>query len=463
MRVLLVVYDNGSYVHTFPQGTAYIAAVLRNAGHDVTVYNQDMNHHPDEHLTAYLDERETFDVIGLGVIGGYWQYRKMLSISKAIRASKNQPQLYVLGGHGPSPCPKYFLRKSTADIVVCGEGEATIVSLLNRLECDQGWGDILGIAYMENGSCVVNEKRPLLDVDDIPWPAYDLFPMEYYRMASSPNADKTDFVMPVASARGCTFRCNFCYRMDTGFRPRSVAGIIEEIEYLQRRYCITYIDFSDELLMSSEKRVYELCEQFLRMGRPFKWCCNGRLNYASLEILRLMKRAGCVFINYGIESFDDEALRRMNKHLTTDQIVNGVEATIAAGISPGLNVIWGNLGENKRTLRQTADFLLKYADTSQLRTIRPVTPYPGSDLFTYAVEHGLLKDVEEFYEQKHLNSDLLAVNFTDLSDDEFHTVLMETNCELLQEHYRRKTEEMVKVTQDLYKNRNVNFRGYRQM
>lgn len=461
MNVLLIVYDNGSYAHVFPQGTAYIAAALRKEGHRITIYNQDMHHYPDEHLTAYLDGNEPFDVVGLGIIGGYWQYRKMLGISKAIEAAKHRPMWYILGGHGPSPCPGFFLRKSKADFVIRGEGEQTTVDLLRMLEQGAHWGRIEGISWMQEDRCYSTDDRALADVDSLSWPAYDLFPMEYYRMTPAPNADKTDFVMSVASARGCTFRCNFCYRMDTGFRPRNAGAVVEEIKYLQRRYGITYIDFSDELLMSSEKRVQELCERFLQMSQPFKWCCNGRLNYASLDVLHLMKRSGCVFINYGIESFDDVALRRMNKHLTTEQIVKGVENTLAAGISPGLNMIWGNLGENKRTLRQSADFLLKYADTSQLRTIRPVTPYPGSDLFTYAMRCGLLKDVEEFYERMHLNSDLLAVNFTDLSDGEFHQALMGVNCELIEAYYRRKSAEMLEITRKLYQNHDISFRGYR--
>ena len=91
MRVLLIVYDNGSYVHAFSQGTAYIAAVLQQKGHEVTIYNQDVHHYCDEHLTWYLDNRDPFDVVGLGIIGGYWQYQKMLSISKAIAGYPRAP------------------------------------------------------------------------------------------------------------------------------------------------------------------------------------------------------------------------------------------------------------------------------------------------------------------------------------------------------------------------------------
>ena len=107
------------------------------------------------------------------------------------------------------------------------------------------------------------------------------------------------------------------------------------------------------------------------------------------------------------------------------------------------------------------EFLLKYEDCTQMRTIRPVTPYPGSPLYYYAIRKGLLKDCEDFYENKHANSDLVAVNFTDLSDDEFHSALCDANTRIIKNYYRRKTDDVVKQAEKLYKKRDVNFRGFR--
>jgi len=215
-------------------------------------------------------------------------------------------------------------------------------------------------------------------------------------------------------------------------------------------------------VMSSENRTVELCEAFLKSGLKFKWNCNGRLNFAKPEVLKLMKRAGCVFINYGIEAMDDQILKNMNKALTTDIIIRGIEATLAAGISPGLNIIFGNIGENRETLNKGVEFLLKYDDGAQLRTIRPVTPYPGSPLYYYAIEKGLLRDCEDFYENKHVNSDLVSVNFTDMSDEEFHEALLEANTRLIQNYFQNKMKLVLQQASDLYLNRNVNFRGFRQ-
>lgn len=462
MKILIVVYDNESYISWFPQGLAYIASVIRAEGHEVEVYNQDINHLPEEHLTSHIDNHH-YDMVGVSIIAGYYQYKKLMKISRAINNSNNRPPYYVIGGHGPSPEPEYFLKKTGADIVVIGEGEETIKELLKAIDRSENFNNIKGIAFKEKDKITINPRRELIaDIDSIPWPAYDLFPIEVYRLLRMPHAANFDFVMPVLSGRGCTFTCNFCYRMDKGFRPRSAESIIEEIQFLKSEYGITYIAFSDELLMSSKQRVEEICNAFLRTKINIKWDCNGRLNYASKDVLKLMKEAGCVFINYGIEAFDDRILRNMNKALTTKQIQKGIENTLEAGISPGFNIIFGNIGENTATLQQGIDFLLKYDDGAQMRTIRPVTPYPGSPLYDHAIEEGLVKDVEDFYKNKHLNSDLMAINFTELTDDEYYNALMAANNTLLLNYFDKRKDECIETTRKLYLERDASFRGFRQ-
>ncbi|MFH2138229.1 MAG: radical SAM protein [Candidatus Omnitrophota bacterium] len=461
MKILLVVYDNDSYIHWFPQGLAYIAAAVKGAGYDVEIYNQDLNHYPEEHLTHYLNKNK-FDLIGVSVIAGYYQYRKLLSISEAINRSNNRP-FYVLGGHGPAPEPEYFLKKTKADAIVIGEGEKTVIELIEAVINKKSLAGICGIAFREGDKTIVNTRRSLIkDIDSIPFPAYEVFPMQYYRLLRMPHAGNADFVMPVLSGRGCTFQCNFCYRMDKGFRPRSNESIIEEIGLLKKDYGINYIAFSDELLMSSVERTVSLCEALIKSGLHIKWDCNGRLNYAKPKVLKLMKESGCVFINYGIEAMDNQVLKNMKKALTTDIIIKGIEYTLAAGISPGFNIIFGNIGDSKETLDKGVEFLLKYDNGAQMRTIRPVTPYPGSPLYYYAIEKGLLKDCADFYENKHTNSDLLAINFTVMSDDEFHRCLLEANTKLITNYFNEKLLLTIKQAKELYLNKNSYFRGFRQ-
>ena len=436
MKILLIVYDNGSYIHYFPIGTSYIAAALQRAGHDVCIYNQDVVHSPDSLLTTHLN-RYYYDVVGLGFVGNYYTYKKAQSIAEAIHKSVARPH-FILGGHGPSADPEYFRNKLGADSVVVGEGEFSVTGAINHR----------GVF-----------SSPLIkDIDSIPHPAYHLFPMEHYRLRQLPHSTPADFSMSVLTSRGCIHKCNFCYRMDEGLRVRSIDAVLWEIIYLRDSYGINYIDFADELTTVTDKRTTELCEALLPL--KIKWMCNGRLDRVSPKILALMKRSGCQFINYGIEAMDDEVLKTMNKKLTVDQIHRGIEATLAVGISPGFNIIFGHIGDTKETLQKGMEFILKYDDGAQRRTMLPVTPYPGSELFKEAIRRGLLKDTEDFY-KKHKNSDLLTVNFTDLTDEEFHMFLLDANTALLQNHYQIQLEQAVEQAKDLYLNKNASFRGFR--
>lgn len=458
----MIAYDNDSFVHWFPLGIAYLASVLRNAGHEIIIYNQDVYHYPDTHLTEFLTKNH-FDVVGVGVTGGYYQYHKLLRISEAIDKVPDRP-FYMIGGHGPSPEPEYFLRKTKADVVVIGEGEITTPKLLEAFEKGIGLSEIKGIAFFdENGNCIITERQPLIkNLDSIPYPAYDLFPMNHYALMREPNIRNNERCLPILSSRGCPYSCNFCYRMDPGYRLRSPENIVKEMQFLIEKYEIRYFAFIDELFMVSVKRTTELCNAFIENELNVRWSCNGRLNIVTPKILELMKKAGCAFVNYGIESVDDEALKAMNKKLTVEQITNGIEATLAAGLSPGLNIIWGNIGEDASTLEKGVQFLLKYDDHAQMRTIRPVTPYPGSELYYYAIEKGLLRDVEDFYENKHTNSDLVAVNFTNLSNKEFHKCLFNANTRLVENYYAHQKKRVNETMRLLYIEEDASFRGFRQ-
>jgi radical SAM superfamily enzyme YgiQ (UPF0313 family) len=460
MRILLIVYDNGTFTHGFPMGLGYIAAVLEKASHDVEIYAQDFHHYPNDHLTGYLDNNH-FDAIGVSLIAGYYQYRKLLALSKAINGSKDRP-IYIIGGYGPTPEPEFFLKKTQADVVVMGEGEDTVVELMAAIANKSSFKSIPGIAYREGDKVYINDRRPLTqNVSEITWPAYHLFPMHYYRMFRMPYAEYSDFVMPVMSGRGCTFKCTFCYRMDTGYRERDVGEIIEEIRFLNKEYGINYISFQDDLLMTSVVRTQEISDAILSSGMKIKWACNGRLNYCTTDLLKLMKDSGCVFVNYGIESMDNEVLKNMKKGLRVDQVIRGIEMTLKTGISPGLNIIFGNIGDTRETLEKSVDFLLKYDDFVRIRTIRPVTPYPGSPLYADAINKGLLEGPEDFYERKHLNSDLVSVNFTEMSDDELYECLKWANGKLLSNYYTNVHDQALSCVRELYDSRDPTFRGFR--
>jgi len=441
-NVLLISYDNGSHIPFFPQHLFYLYGALKKAGHTVGIYFQDIHHGSEEALTHVVDGNP-WDIVGLGFVAGYWQYAKAKQIAEAVGKAKRRDRFnFVLGGHGPAAEPEYFLNKLGADTVVVGDGENAI--------CDIAANNKRGIIHGVPSAW-----------DGAPLDAYEDFPLNVYRLIRWPTSNRTDFCFPILSSRGCKWSCSFCYRMREGFHERAVEAIIEEIKWLHDRAQITHFQFSDELLMSSERRVEEICEAILGLNFGIKWDCNGRLNYATSKILELMKKSGCEYVNYGIESLDQKLLNQMGKGLTLNQIESGVEATLRSGLSPGLNLIWGFPGDTVENLQRAVQFLIKYDPCDELRTIRPVTPYPGCRLYEEAIEKGLLEGPEDFYERKHKNSDLFTVNFMDIPTDQAHLMLYEANSMLIRNYIQKRALRMNDQAEGLYIKGDASFRGWR--
>jgi radical SAM superfamily enzyme YgiQ (UPF0313 family) len=441
MKILLISYDNDSHVPFFPVNLFYLLGHLNKAGHDVGVFNQDIHHNPDEDLTKILDENP-WDIVGIGAVAGYYQYRKLKSLSRAIAKSKNRARFqYVLGGHGPAAEPEFFLNEMAADSVVVGDGEYGFDEIIN------------------NGASGVVNAKPCTSEPNLAM--YGQFPWHVYRLIRWPTSTRSDFCWPILTSRGCKYACSFCYRMREGYWQRPVDAILDEIRWLQEHFGITHFQFADELLMASEKRTAHVCQAILNADLKIKWDCNGRLNHAKPDLLKLMREAGCEYINYGIESLDQGLLNQMHKGLTVDRIHQGVEDTLAAGCSPGLNFIWGFPGDTVENLEAATQFLLKYDPCDELRTIRPVTPYPGTELYRLAIEQGLLDGPKDFYGLKHINSDLFTVNFMDIDDDVAHLALFEANIRLADNYNKKRFKQVHDNAWKFYRGESADFRGWR--
>ena len=258
----------------FPLGTAYLAAALRQAGHSVTIYAQDVYHYPEEHLTAYLS-RNKFDLVGIGIIGGYYQYKKLLALSRAINNVLQRPW-FVIGGHGPAPEPEFFIKRTGADVVVIGEADRTILNLVAAIENGNGLKQVRGIAYRDGDACIVNEREPLISkVDDILFPAWDLFNIDFYALLRQPGVKPSDRFFQIITGRGCPFSCNFCYRMDPGFRQRSPESVIEEMNRLKTDYSISFVEFTDDLFMFGEDQTIAFCEKIQQANLGIHFNCEG--------------------------------------------------------------------------------------------------------------------------------------------------------------------------------------------
>lgn len=464
-HVLFIVHDVYQTDNHFPLGIGYMAAILRENGVDVEIYSQDIFHYSNEELGIFLRKKD-FDLIGVGFLGARFN-ETILNLCNIINKEKKTAWL-VLGGHGPTPISEYILKQTNVEIVVLGEAENTILDLL---KCKINNGDLStlnGIAYRKGEVIRKNQRGdPIKNLDSIPFPEWSLFPMKSYATCLNLyRMEKGDRVLDITTSRGCTNRCNFCYRMEKGIRLRSIENVITEMKILNEKYAINYFLINDEMFISSPHRIFEFRDALEENNLKIKFSCAARVDIFDEEIAKCLKDCGCQFLNFGMESMNQNVLNLMKKHTTIEQNILAAEITKKFGIGIGLNFIFGNRGDTERTLKDNVEAIKKFNSYDQLRTIRPVTPYPGSDLYYEAIRDGLLSGPNDFF-IKFLNSDLLTVNFTDIPNDKFYKMLFDANKELIKDHFKNTTKDM-KVAEEittqfheLYFGNRISFRGSR--
>lgn len=464
-RILFITHDLYQEDNHFPLGVGYMGAVLKKQGVEIEVYSQDVFHYTNQELAKHL-EKNTYDLIGVGFMAARFT-ETILALCATINQCKRGAWL-VLGGHGPSPIPDYMLKKTGADVIVIGEAEETIGELLQSKIEDGDPSQVKGIAFKNGEEITINEKRePIKKLDSIPFPEWSLFPMEKYTSCLSLfRKEPGDKIVGILTSRGCVNRCNFCYRMDNGIRFRSIENVVEEMKILKKKYGVNYFHMQDELFIASKKRILEYHEVLKKNNLTIKFVSCARVDIFDEELASCLKECGCQFLNFGMESSDQNVLNLMNKNTTVEQNIKAAEITKKAGIGLGLNFIWGNIGDTEESLKNNIKLIQEYNTYDQLRTIRPVTPYPGCDLYYEAIKRGLLSGPEDFF-NKFKNSDLLLVNFTDIPEKEFYRLLHEANKELILDHFSHTTKDMeqahtlINDFYNLYFGKKARFRGAR--
>jgi radical SAM superfamily enzyme YgiQ (UPF0313 family) len=248
--------------------------------------------------------------------------------------------------------------------------------------------------------------------------------------------------------------------MEKGIRFRSIPKVIEEIKHLNKTYGVTYFAMQDELFVASVKRLREFTDALEKEHLKIKYFCGGiRADTVTEEMIQLLKQTGCCYINVGFESVTQQCLIEMNKRTTPEDNIRTAKLVNKYDIPIGINFIWGIWSDTAETLRASVDFIKQFNTYDELRTIRPITPYPGCELYYQAIEKGLLTGPEDFF-NKFTNSDLLTVNFTKLSNDEFYRVLFEANKELILDHYRHTDGDREEAEQRINDFYNLYFKGF---
>lgn len=392
-----------------------------------------------------------YDFVGIGFVSGYWPHEESKKIAGVINSNKLRNKFkFIIGGHAPSAAPEYYKDLLGADSVFVGPAERFIVEWATNGMHD---GIFKSCEYDTHHSqynmlySIINKDLPI------------------YKRISFPNTRPHEFAIQLLSGRGCPYNCNFCFRMDGNYRPYPIELIVNDVNLYATRENISHFQFSDELLMINPGRLEELCERLVGVqediGRPLYFDCNGRLNFASKhpEILVKMFNAGFRYINYGCESMSQEVLDKMNKKQTVEEIEKGIENTLSANMSPGLNFMWGCPGDTIETLDAAANFIINNNDGCELRTVRPMTPYPGTKFFK---DLGIT--VEEFY-KKHVNSDLFSYHFMDMSNRDADLAMADCNERIVRSYHEKKLKKMFVEIHSFYSwlSEPSKFRGFREV
>jgi radical SAM superfamily enzyme YgiQ (UPF0313 family) len=450
-RFLFVMVDQWDKIPYWTFGPSYLAAVLENNDYEVEIFNGTAWHLNPKDLEKFLLERKHFDFIGMGYLTNY--VHSVVEHIKVCRSASPNSKI-ILGGNGYSPLPAFYLRKTGADIGIAGESETSLLNVVNALSAGKSIENIPSVSFRDGQDIFVsNLREPVPDITTIPTPAYHLFPIENYVWYENRGYHNGVKAFNILTSRGCPYRCNFCYRLEEGHRHRPFDDVVAELNFLNERYGIEHFNLSDELFMTHKKHVFDFSNKMVEamdsgaLAR-ISWEACGRLNVVDQDVANAMSAAGCNRILYGLESGDTKVLELMNKKTTSDMIEAGIQATFNAGMEVQLPCMFGNIGETAKSVKKTVEILKKYGGEDE-RLLRPVTPYPGSPLYQYALDKGLLKDHDEFFEISK-NPDLLTVNFTEMSDEIFYKALYEANEELIEDWHDRMCKIEKQSFKDLY-------------
>ena len=411
----------------FPSGLGYLASVLLDAGYEVEALDINGHRYSQQEVEARIEASDA-DVFGVGGLITAYRYIKWLT--QMIK--RYHPDKTVIGGgSSASSIPRTFLERTKADIAVIGEGELTLLELMHALREGSELKGLPGIWYKDgNGEIMANPSRPVIkDLDTIPFPAWDLFPMDIYlrNPVGAPNVDKwkeggstndTPVTMNVLPSRGCPYQCIYCYHdfMGVKYRHRSAQNILDEIVYLVDRYGVDYIHFTDDDFVIDRKHVMEFCDLMIESGLNIQWGSTGRVNLMTEELLAKMAEAGCVWIGYGIESGSQKMLDVMKKRVTVEQARKAIQLTRKYIDQIDCSFMVGTPGETRETIMETVEFCQELDLAPEV--IFFATPYPGTELYTIARQHGLIEDEEEVVLSLWEQGEKIVVNFSELSDEE---------------------------------------------
>ena len=298
----------------------------------------------------------------------------------------NKQTIVIAGGPHPTMVGTDVFSCPDIDVSVRGEGENTIVELLNAIAANRGLDDIKGISYRKDGQIIQNAPREFIeDLDSLCFPHesapevlkdYDRYPLSAFSS--------------IFAIRGCLYSCSFCSShkiWSQKIRFRSAENVIREIKSLQKKG-INLIRFEDDAFGVNKEYIYKLCIALIKDCPGLQWVCQIHVKLVDKSTIALMKAAGCVAIYIGIESGNNEILKKIRKNITIEEALSACKIIKRQGIMLHTYFMGGFPEETEKTLKQTIAAMKKTRSESLSYSI--FTPYPGTEAFEFCKKNGLI-------------------------------------------------------------------------
>jgi radical SAM superfamily enzyme YgiQ (UPF0313 family) len=374
---------------TAPLGILAVATPLLRAGYSVKLIDSTITPNFKERVLEEVRDRDAV-CLGISLVTGP-MIRETVEIARAVK-SWNPDFPVILGGWHPSLLPKQTLESPFIDFVVRGQGEDTLLELVQHLESHTPFDLIPGIGFKRDGKLIFTTERPLRPIADLPPKAYHLADFDAYERSCGRR-----WAMYISSL-ACPFNCSYCTNAGVYGRKWNALSpeqFVEETVDVTNRYNLEMLWVVDDNFLVDLDRARHIAEGLVRADANFRWSIQATTNLTarlSLEDLKLLRRSGLHQICQGVDSGSKKILALMNKTFQDfDSIYESASRCLQAGIRPSFNIIFAFPGEGKPERRQTIDFMMdvcrRFPGSEFWTNI--FTPYPGSPIIEHAQELGI--------------------------------------------------------------------------
>jgi len=378
---------------TPPLGLAYLASALRGEGFSVSGVDfnvSGLNLRRVDSILAY----DKPAIVGISAMTE--TYPNALAIARRVKETSPET-IVVLGGAHATILPETVLAEEGVDYVIAGAGEVGLTQLAGFvIRQENSRDEIPGLAWCDGEMAHVNPRAELSSPDDLPRPARDLFPIEFYK-------DKWNVLTATGS---CPFKCPFCSAASLWQgrrRMRSPKSIVAELQELSRDYGVDRVFFTDDLFTMNKRWVRELAEEVMTMERRVEWGCATRVDQVDADLLRVMADAGCTGIQFGVESGSQQILDSV-KGIDKAAVLDAIRSSVAVGIDPVSSFMVPFPEDTHKTLAESLAFMHDVRAAGSRIFLSYTCPYPGTSFYEHADVLGLniLSDRWDEYDAKHV-------------------------------------------------------------